>query len=643
MAEKKSSGKIAVKKPAAGAKRAAKETAKAAKPAVAAKKPAAARPKTGEKPVAAKKPAAKTPVVVKTAVKKPAAAGKNPAVKKPAMAEKKPAVKKAPVPEKKPAVKKPAAVGKQPSAKPAAGKKPFDIVPPSGFPASGSAIPERIVDLLETLDNPELAGKQWMRAAGTIIGSIDLKTFPDFLEALPWDSPAGKDVLKRLGILKKGGLPARPGRDALAAGMKSGGCDPATVRELLECLRDCLCCCHCWPCRPWRFCRICIRHRVLVGQGNGSFSWARKLDFLGPTVSVDSMQKASINYAAVPGGVYVPIAHETSAAAHPNVFAPKAYDKNKCSGYASIKAVDLPNSKATIDNSPESGTPAPIVVSLDGHGHNYATPHNHPYAPLTHGPATSTGYSSITAVDAVGAKATIRNSDAAGAGTSVDLSLATHAHDYAPVHSHPYAPDTHPGDVGAHPGLFAPKTYSPAATVGYATIKTVDAANHAAAISNSPDGLGDLKATVSLAGHKHDADYAPISGSANYAAAGHAHPKYRLDLSVTDSSDAPNANMAIQAGGWIKYKAVKKSLSGAGPFTVGVRSYAERKDRADFKDMILEDSETLFESDGTEDWLAIRLKLVRSDGILVTRGDPSWDASVSTGYYLKLKLSVVEI
>lgn len=537
--------KPAVKKPAGGttmgknpaAKRSvAKKTLiektavkKSAATKVAAMKPAAKKPvgklAAAKKP-AAKKSTAKIPEGNKAAVKKTAAnqtqrgavSDRKTPEKKPLKASLKPPAK---TPVKAP-VKAPAKMpSKVPAHKPVSG--PIGLsVPSLTVPGSvdPSSIPAAVLDLMDTLDNDTLGGRRWMAAVGTIVGKLDAKAYPDFLDSLEWDSLSGKTVLKALGSAKAGGTAKLPAKEAFSKCLKDGSCDAASMRELLECLRNCLCCCRCWPCRPWRFCKICCHHRIQVGQGNGSFSWANKLDFLGPTVSVDAARKATVNYAAVPGGVFAPIAHESSPsahagalapyahlsdpAAHPNVFAPKAYDKNKCAGYASVKSIDLPNFKATIDNSPESGSPAPIVVSLDGHGHSYA----------------------------------------------------------------------------------------------------------------------------------------PISGSANYAAAGHSHATFQWAVSETDSQDAPNASVTVESGGWIKYKVARKTDSGNGPFKVLSDSYAQRTDRADFKTMHVEAFATLFEFDGPDEWLFVRLKLIRSDGVMFSRGLSTWDASVASGYSLKLMLSI---
>ena len=182
----------------------------------------------------------------------------------------------------------------KPAAK-AAVKKPLPSVVPAGAPVPGTNIPKQILNFLEKFDSLK-PGKLWAEKAAALVEKLPAGLFADFQDALDLDSPlsSGKIPLhlidpksaKGAGTKTlKGGVTARTTLKTFTGAILKNKIGRDELEELIERLRQCLCCCQCWPCRPWPFCRIC-RWRLVKVTSTADAGWVYHLNFLNASAAI---------------------------------------------------------------------------------------------------------------------------------------------------------------------------------------------------------------------------------------------------------------------------------------------------------------------------------------------------------------------
>lgn len=406
--------------------------------------PASAKPKTGKKPAAA-------PPVNKAASKtaKPAQKPAAKAAAKPAAA-KKPAPKPAPKQTARPTAKKPTAAASK-----TAPRKPL---PESVIPIPGTApdVPAQIIAFLEKFDALK-AGKTWAVKAAALIEKIPAALFGEFEDALDLETPlsTGKIPLHLIdpktaktaaAKTGKGTIPApRPSPKTFGTAILGNKIGREELVELVERLRWCLCCCHCWPCRPWPFCRIC-RWRLVKVSSTADSGWVYHLNFKNASAAIaDRVAEITCPSGGSSGGPWAPQVWNASTPAaeapvgyaeaghdHDGVYSATGHNHDaayapKQKGGADIRyaEIDAPVGQTVkLRDKATSPSPADVTVSLSGHNHDTA------YAAKQKS-GTDIKYIELRSVDAAAKTATLRDVVTSPAPSDVTVSLSDHHHDTA--------------------------------------------------------------------------------------------------------------------------------------------------------------------------------------------------------------------
>ena len=450
--------------------------------------PASAKPKTGKKPAAAKKPAPK-PAPKQTA---------RPAAKKPAAAASK-TVPRKPLPEA--------------------------VIP---IPGTAPNVPAQIVAFLEKFDALK-AGKTWAVKAAALIEKIPAALFGEFEDALDLETPlsTGKIPLHLIdpktaktaaAKTGKGTIPApRPSPKTFGTAILGNKIGREELVELVERLRWCLCCCHCWPCRPWPFCRIC-RWRLVKVSSTVDSGWVYHLNFKNASAAIaDRVAEITCPSGGSSGGPWAPQVWNAStpAAEVPVGYAEAGHDHDgdyaatghnhdaayapKQKGGADIKyaEIDAPVGQTVkLRDKATSPSPADVTVSLSGHNHDTA------YA--------AAGHNHDTAYAAAGHN---HNTVYAAAGHNHDSSYAAAGHN----HDSAYAAASH-----VHRKTQAGRLENPASAAG--GLVTVNLSNLTGVI------LANIRVHATAFGRKTGAHF----------------PMYVTNVTIGGTTTSPTATFTVQ-------------------------------------------------------------------------------------------------
>jgi len=323
------------------------------------------------------------------------------------------------------------------------------------IPGTAPDVPAQIVAFLEKFDALK-AGKTWAVKAAALIEKIPAALFGEFEDALDLETPlsTGKIPLHLIdpktaktaaAKTGKGTIPApRPSPKTFGTAILGNKIGREELVELVERLRWCLCCCHCWPCRPWPFCRIC-RWRLVKVSSTADSGWVYHLNFKNASAAIaDRVAEISCPSGGSSGGPWAPQVWNASTPAaeapvgyaeaghdHDGVYSATGHNhdaayapKQKSGADIKYAEIDAPVGQTVkLRDKATSPSPADVTVSLSGHNHDTAyaaAGHNHDTA------YAAAGHNHNTVYAAAGHN---HDSSYAAAGHNHDSAYAAASHD----------------------------------------------------------------------------------------------------------------------------------------------------------------------------------------------------------------------